>query len=154
MADQCFVTSETALWKSGFRPSTVQIVVLFSTVNTACEWSHFSVFYPSLILLSIFPEVPAGSPSRGGDSWACPLFFFILFLCLFPSLWLFQLYFIPYSLPTTRAFSLRSSGLISASLVLYIFLYESLPQPWYTPLCLTGLKAPTNQQTNKSLRRH
>ena len=24
----------------------------------------------------------------------------------------------------------------------YIYLYESLPQPWYNPLCLTGLKAP------------
>ena len=26
----------------------------------------------------------------------------------------------------------------------YISLYESLPQPWYNPLWLTGLKAPTN----------
>ena len=26
----------------------------------------------------------------------------------------------------------------------YISLHESLPQPWYNPLCLIGLKAPTN----------
>ena len=30
----------------------------------------------------------------------------------------------------------------------YISLYESLPQPWYNPLWLSGLKAPTNYLTN------
>ena len=44
------------------------------------------------------------------------------------------------------AFSLCSSRLMSALLVLsiiYLF-YESLLQPWYNPLWLTGLKALTN----------
>ena len=44
------------------------------------------------------------------------------------------------------AFSLSSSGLISALLVLstiYLFM-KSLPQPWYNPLWLTRLQAPTN----------
>ena len=43
-------------------------------------------------------------------------------------------------------FSLCSSGLSSALLVLstvHLFFY-SLPQPWYNPLWLTWLKAPTN----------
>ena len=44
------------------------------------------------------------------------------------------------------AFSLCSSGLISALLVLSaVYVYESLPQPWCNPLWLTGLKAPTNR---------
>ena len=30
-----------------------------------------------------------------------------------------------------------------------ISLYESLLQPWYNPLWLTGLKAPTNLLTNQ-----
>ena len=43
------------------------------------------------------------------------------------------------------AFSLCSSSLIFALLVLSaISLYESLLQPWYNPLWLTGLKVPTN----------
>ena len=42
-------------------------------------------------------------------------------------------------------FSLCSSSLISASLVLAtLSLYESLPQPWYNPLWLTAHNAPTN----------
>ena len=46
-------------------------------------------------------------------------FFFLLFLCLFLSLWPFQMCFIPSILPTTiSAFSLCSFGLISALLVL------------------------------------
>ena len=43
---------------------------------------------------------------------------FILFLCVFLSLWPFHLYLIPYSLPQLSIFSLCSSGLISALLVL------------------------------------
>ena len=44
------------------------------------------------------------------------------------------------------AFSLCSSGFNSAALVLstILSLYESLPQPWYNPLWLAGLKASTN----------
>ena len=45
--------------------------------------------------------------------------FFIVFLCLFKSLWPFQLYFYFINSPdNTRAFSLCSSGLISALVVL------------------------------------
>ena len=63
--------------------------------------------------ISLFTScVPAGLPSRGGDvaayvfnisHQACPLLF-ILFLCLFLSLWLFQLYFIHNS-PDNSPFS-------------------------------------------------
>ena len=74
---------------------------------------------------------------------------FILFLCLFLSLWPFQLYFIPQILPTTLRFLTLffwSFFFFSALLVLStVYLYKSLPQPWYNPLWLTGLKAPTNQ---------
>ena len=61
-------------------------------------------------------------------------------------LWPFQLYFIPKILPTT----LRSLTLLFRSYFCfigsfnYISLYESLLQPWYNPLWLTGLKAPTH----------
>ena len=42
-------------------------------------------------------------------------------------------------------FSFCSFGLISALLVFStIYLFVSLLQPWYNPLWLTGLKAPTN----------
>ena len=47
-------------------------------------------------------------------------------------------------------FSLCASDLISALLVLsaiYIYLYESLPQPRYNPLWLTGLKASNKYPT-------
>ena len=43
-------------------------------------------------------DVPAGSPSRGGDVTVYVLDLptpFILFLCLFLSLWPFRLYFVP-----------------------------------------------------------
>ena len=52
-------------------------------------------------------------------------------------------------------FSLCSSGLISALLVLstmYLF-YESLPQPWYNPLWLTGLQS-TRWLTNQLSLKH
>ena len=58
-----------------------------------------------ITLYVIIMSVPPGSPSRGGDvavyvfdvnqpSLPIP-FFYILLLCLFLSLWPFQLYFIP-----------------------------------------------------------
>ena len=51
--------------------------------------------------------------------------------------------------PDNSAFSLCSSGLISAVLVFStMYLYESLLQPWCNPPWLTGLKAPTNSLTN------
>ena len=72
------------------------------------------VFEPVIAPPSIstsFPlsVVPTCSPSSGEDVWfvsltwtnrACP-FFFLLFLCLFLSVWSLQPYFIPQTLPTT-----------------------------------------------------
>ena len=61
----------------------------------------------------VFSVVPMGSPSGGGDVMVyvfamnqlrLPYSFDIPFLCLFLSLWPFQLYFIPYILPTTLYF--------------------------------------------------
>ena len=87
-----------------------------------------------LVFISIC-NVPAGSPSRGGDvtayvliNRACPLF--ILLLCLFLSLWPFDfcISFHKFS-QQLSTFSLYSSGLISALLVLstiYLFLKASL----------------------------
>ena len=75
----------------------------------------------------------------------CP-FLFILFLCLFLSLWPFQPYFISYILPTTHRFLalfFRSYFCLVGPFS-YISFYESLPQHWYNPFWLTGLKAPTN----------
>ena len=73
-------------------------------------------------------------------------FFFFLFLCLFLSLWPFQLYFIPWILPTTLRFLtlfFRSCFCLIGPFN-SISLYESLLQPWYNPLWLTVLKAPAN----------
>ena len=80
---------------------------------------------------------------------ACQLLF-ILFLCLFLSLWPFQLYFIPYILPPTLRFLTLffRSYFCLISPFNYISVYESIPQPWYNPLWLTGLKVPTNYLTH------
>ena len=61
-------------------------------------------------------------------------------------LWSFQLYFIPWILPTTRRFLtlfFRSYFCLTGPFN-YISLYESLLQPWCNPSWLTGLKVPTN----------
>ena len=71
--------------------------------------------------------------------------FFILFLCLFLFLWPFDRILVHKFSQQLSAFVLCSSCHISALLVIWttIVIYESLPQPWYNPLWLTGLKAPT-----------
>ena len=72
-------------------------------------------------------------------------FFFILFLCLFLSLWPFQLYFIPKKFLITLRFLtpfFRSYFCLIGPFN-YIPLYESLSRSGYNPLGLTGLKAPT-----------
>ena len=77
---------------------------------------------------------------------ACLLLFFILFSCLFLSLWPFQLHFILWFLPTTVRFLtlfFRSYFCLTDPFN-YLSLYQNLPQPWYNPLWLTWLKAPTN----------
>ena len=82
-------------------------------------------------------RVPAGTPSRGGDitvyapdisqsSLPTP---FILCLYLFLPLWPFQLYFIPWILPTTLRFLTLFFWSYSASLVfstIYLFMKVSL----------------------------
>ena len=62
---------------------------------------------------------------------ACPLLF-ILFLCLFLSSWPFRLCFIPSILPTILRFLTLffRSYLCLIGPFNYIFLYESLLQPW------------------------
>ena len=61
------------------------------------------VFKPNAMLDTTVQKVPTGSPSRGGDvavyifginQASLPTLFYS-FLCLFLSLWPFQLYFIP-----------------------------------------------------------
>ena len=61
---------------------------------------------------------------------ACP-FFLILFFCLFPSSWPFQLYFVPQILPTTLRFLTLffRSYFSPIGLFSYISLYENLHQP-------------------------
>ena len=111
-----------------------------------------------LLLATFWPLllVPMGSSSHNRDvmvyvlditNRACPLFF--SFCVVFLSLWPFQLYFIPYFLPTILcflSFSLSSSGLVSAFVdpFNYVSHYESLPHPWYNSSWL-GLK---HQLTN------
>ena len=66
---------------------------------------------------------------------ACPLIF-ILFLCQFLSLWPFQLYFIPWILSTTLRFLTLFFRFYFCLIGPFtrVSVYESLPQPWYTPL--------------------
>ena len=97
------------------------------------QWHVLEPVYSQLFYIPYL--VPAGSPSRNGDvavcvlTWtnrSCPLLF-ILSLCLFLSLWPFQLYFIPLIL-LTAVFSLCSFSPISALLVLssvYLFMKVS-----------------------------
>ena len=112
-----------------------------------CLGWPISTFFP-------FLQAPASSPSPGGDVRAYVVdinqqnlpALFILFLCLFLSLWLFKLYFYPWILPTTLCFLTLFfwSYFCLIGSFNYICFYESLPRPWYNPLCLTGLKVPVN----------
>ena len=74
--------------------------------------------------------------------WCCFYFFiaaFFLLLTLFLSLWLFQLYFIPWIFPTTLRFLTLFflSYFCLTGPFNYISLYESLTQPWYKSHRLT-----------------
>ena len=70
------------------------------------------------------------------------LFCSCAYLCLYGSFSCVSIDKVP---PQLSALSLCSFGPNSALLVLSTrSLYESLPQPWYNPLWLTGLKASTN----------
>ena len=115
-------------------------------------WSHVYIYTSNYT--EYIGVVLVGSLSCSGDVmvyvWHKPTklahFLFILFLRLFLSLWHFRLYFIPSILPT--AFRLLTlffqSYLCLFGPFNFVFLCESLLQPWYNPLWLTGLKAPTN----------
>ena len=100
--------------------------------------------------------VPAGSPSRGGDVtvyvWlinqprlSTPFYFA---LASIRSLWPFQLYFLFHQFSRqVSVFSLCSSGLISALLVLstiYLFMKVSFSPDIISSGWLTGLKTPIN----------
>ena len=99
--------------------------------------------------------VRAGSPSRGGDVTVYVLNINqpslpIPFYSVLVSIYVFMAFSNCISSHKfsrqLSAFSLCSSGLISALLVLSTIksFYESLLQPLYNPFWLTGLKAPTN----------
>ena len=109
-----------------------------------CLVSYRNPAYPLLIRHKILSD---GSPrarlrvvgmlrlmSKTQTNRACPLLF-SLFLCLFLSLWRFQLYLIPWILPTTLRFLTLffRSYLCLIGLFNFISLYESLLQPWYNP---------------------
>ena len=79
-----------------------------SLLKSCVGFQYYCLFLVRFLTL----DVPAGSPSRGGDvrvyvldinqpSLRTP---FTLSLCLFLSLWPFQLYFTPQILPTTLRF--------------------------------------------------
>ena len=97
--------------------------------------------------------VPIGSPSRGRDvtvyvlniltDRACPLFVFCSCVCFCVYGPFKCISFNKFS-QEISAFSLCSSGLtLPYWSFQLISLYKSLPQPWYNPLWLTGLKALT-----------
>ena len=130
--DRCFVTSSRIVDKPLKRVKTPALWRSASCLSAGLEMSWQGRDRTRVLLhlhLSLSPPL-------------MPLLF--CFLWLFLSLWPFQL-FHSINSPDNSAFSLCSSGLVSALLVLStICLYESLSQPWYNPLWLTGLKAPTN----------
>ena len=79
-----------------------------------------------------------GLCQRHKPTWDYPLLFLFcscVCFCLYDP---FNLYFIPQILPTT----LRVLPVLI--LPYWFFQLKGLPQPWYNPLWLTGLKAPTN----------
>ena len=114
---------------------------LFSVSTTDRPFVHNSLCFAK--------GVPTCSPSRGGD--VAGFFFFFLdinqpslptpfFSCVYFCLWPFQLH-------TFHSINSPDNSLLSHCLIgpfNYISLYESLFQPWGSPLWLTGLKAPTN----------
>ena len=108
-------------------------------ILTREERALYIAVTPALVLINnydinlwFFLVVLTGSPSRGGDvvvNRACPLLF-ILFLCLFLSYGPFNCISFHKFSQQLSAFSLYSSRLISALLVLStIYLYENLPSP-------------------------
>ena len=123
-------------------------VSLFSTVlwyfaNSRHVYSLLVRFFFLPFYSSFCPRVSRSS--RGGDVTVYVLSplttLFILFLCLFLYSWPFQLYLIPLILSTTLRFFILFfwSYFCIIGPFNYTSLYESLPQPCYNPLWLTGL---------------
>ena len=131
------------------------------SVNQIC-----SIWVLLLITLYSTSEItegqdPMGSPSRGADvavyvcdinqpslPTPCYSVLFCVCFCLYDPFNCIWFHKFSHQL---SALSLCSSGIISALLVLStlslslsLSLHETLRQPWYNPLWLTGLKAPTN----------
>ena len=154
-----FLSARSAWWVIGGRNQ---------WKNVRCPPNHPLTVYDVQIVYTR-RSVPAGSPSRGGDVTVYVLHInqpslptlFLLFLCLFLSLWPFQLYFIPKFLPTTLCFltlffrsyicSIGPFNSISWLVVWWLVKWitwkqsEVCIQPWCNPLRLTGLTAPTNK---------
>ena len=86
-------------WKHSYEPNRFDKV--YDVINKAVMCNGLCITSCSNLRL-LFIGVPAGSPSRGGDDTVYVLdinqpslpTLLILFLCLFRSLWPFQLYFI------------------------------------------------------------
>ena len=102
------------------------------------EMENHSLFMVFGFLVGYLLMVPAGSPSSDGsvtvyvvdiNQPSLPTLF-ILFLCLFLSLWPFRPYFILHILPTTLRFLTLFfwSDFCLTGPFNYIFLYENLPQ--------------------------
>ena len=99
-------------------------------------------------------QVHTGSPSHGGNvaiyvfdvkqpSLPTPFYSFLLCVSVFMAL---SAVFHSINSPNNSTFSLfYRSYFCLIGLFSHKSLYESLPQPRYNPLWLTGLKAPTNQ---------
>ena len=117
-------------------------------------WGILNVFFLLRTVYLSCHDPPRCSPSRGGDASAFAFlhksselahsfsFSSCIYICFYGSFTCISFYKFSRQLP---AFPLCSSGLISALLIFrYITIYESLPQPWYNPLRLTGIKASNN----------
>ena len=104
--------------------------------------------------LQTYIVVPAGSPSRDGDvtvyvqninqpSLPTPFYSVLASSSVFMAL-SSVFHSINYSDNSPLSHSVLLVLFCPIGPFIYVSLYESLPQPWYYPLWLTGLKAPTN----------
>ena len=109
---------------------------------------------PSLFYTLFSSVVPKGAPSRGGDvavyvfdtnQSSLPTPFYSALVSVYVFMTLSTVF---HSINSPNNFPLSHSVLPVFCCLIGPFnstsLYESLPQPWYNPSWLTGLKAPTN----------
>ena len=120
----------------------------YSKATCQCHQSGYKIHFSSCLL------VPAGSPSRGRDATIyvldlnqpnLPTPFYSVFVPVSVFMALSTVF---HSINSPDNYPLSDFVLMVLSCLLvplnYVSLFESLPQPWYDPLWLTGLKAPTN----------